>query len=123
MNCPKFNGAMEKVTVERIEVDRCTQCSGLWFDENELKKLQAIPGSERIDAGKRQPPHEDTARHMRCPACQGATIRMVDVRQPHIWYEQCSVCYGVFFDAGEFSDYKHLTLADVVRDLVTQERK
>ena len=42
---------------------------------------------------------------------------MTDHNQPHIKFESCTVCYGVFFDAGEFRDYKELTLTESVKRL------
>jgi len=39
-------------------------------------------------------------------------IRMVDSEQPHIWFEACKTCNGVFLDAGEFTDLKERTLLD-----------
>ena len=50
-------------------------------------------------------------------------IRMVDSEQPHIWFEACKTCNGVFLDAGEFIDLKDRTLLDRLRDLFTPERK
>jgi Zn-finger nucleic acid-binding protein len=48
---------------------------------------------------------------------------MVDNDQSHIWFESCSECYGVFFDAGELMDYKEKNILDFFRDLFTSERK
>jgi hypothetical protein len=50
-------------------------------------------------------------------------IRMVDLRQHHIWFEHCTVCGGCFFDAGEFRDLAHETIWDFFRDLTTRERR
>ena len=50
-------------------------------------------------------------------------MRLVDSTQPHIWYEGCMVCNGVFFDAGEFKDFKEKTIADFFKDLFGKERK
>ena len=33
-------------------------------------------------------------------------LPMVDKDQVHIKYESCPICYGAFFDAGEFCDLK-----------------
>ncbi len=33
---------------------------------------------------------------MNCTACHTQMIRMVDLKQSHIWYETCSICNGVF---------------------------
>jgi hypothetical protein len=35
-----------------------------------------------------------------------------DTDQPHIVFEKCSACSGVFFDAGEFTDFQEYTLAE-----------
>ena len=49
-------------------------------------------------------------------------LRMVDARQPHIRYESCQICFGVFFGAGEFRDYKQETVLDFFRALFTRKR-
>ena len=51
MNCPKCSATMEKVQYESIEVDRCTDCKGIWFDMLEYEHRKAIEGSEEIDVG------------------------------------------------------------------------
>jgi Zn-finger nucleic acid-binding protein len=35
---------------------------------------------------------------------------MVDKAQPSLWFESCPLCFGVFFDAGEFSDFREESL-------------
>ena len=50
-------------------------------------------------------------------------ISMVDLNQPHIKYEACTVCYGVFFDAGEFKDYKEKTILDLFKDLLSRGKR
>ena len=48
--------------------------------------------------------------------------KVSDPKQPHIWYEACPDQHGMYFDAGEFTDYKYETLLDKFRDLVTGKR-
>lgn len=123
MECPKCNADMEKVTHEAIEVDRCTGCKGIWFDMLEEEHLKAIKGSESIDIGDAAEGAKlDEKRKVDCPACQTAMIPMVDRTQPHIRYEACTVCHGVFFDAGEFRDYKEETIVDFFRDVFCKRR-
>ena len=127
MECPKCNSEMEKITFEAIEVDRCTDCKGLWFDMLEHEHLKAIENSESIDIGDPKMGKEydkiDKIDKIDCPECKTQMIRMVDNEQPHIRYEACTSCYGVFFDAGEFRDYKHETITDFFKDLLAKERK
>ena len=124
MDCPKCGHLMEQVVYSDIEVDRCTLCKGLWFDLLEHEQLKAIPGAESIDTGDPSVGaifNRDD--RIDCPRCTGPMIRMVDPQQPHIWYESCGVCHGVFFDAGEFTDYKQHTFGDFFRRLRAAERR
>jgi Zn-finger nucleic acid-binding protein len=124
MRCPKCSAAMDKVQYESIEVDRCTDCKGIWFDMLEQEHLKAIEGSEEIDIGDPEVGKQtNIVDQITCPVCKSRMIRMVDGRQPHIWFESCTVCYGVFFDAGEFRDYKQENILDFFRDLFSRERK
>jgi len=124
VNCPKCKAEMERVVFRGIEIDRCKDCKGIWFDALEEKMLAAMAGSELIDDGDPEVGDKlDRVDHIDCPMCQTEMIRMVDPRQTHIWYESCKVCYGVFFDAGEFSDLKEQTFIDRVRSVFTRERE
>jgi len=118
MNCPKCDSDMEKVTYEEIEVDRCINCKGIWFDMLEREHLKDIEGSESIDIGSTERGERfNKMTKIDCPACKTLMIEMVDKDQPHISYEACTTCYGLFFDAGEFKDYKHHTVFEFFKKL------
>lgn len=124
MQCPKCKSPMEKVGYQSIEIDRCTQCKGLWLDMGEREELKALRGSETLDTGEAVMGRAyNVTGKINCPECQTPMLRMVDNAQPHIWFESCSVCYGVFFDAGEFRDYKEQTVIDFFKTLAAKERK
>lgn len=113
MECPKCKSKLMPVEFSGVEVDRCIQCEGIWFDVTEKEQLKAIDGSEGIDTGDLAKGMEyNKIDNIDCPKCHSQMMRMIDKDQPHIWYEQCGICSGVFFDAGEFKDYKNHTLSD-----------
>ena len=118
LKCPKCGGGMAQLTVQSVTIDRCTSCKGLWFDAREHERLKDVEGAEVIDTGERaataggDEPKRPSDAKIDCPVCHTRMIRMVDHRQPHIHYESCTVCHGVFFDAGEFRDYKEQTVAE-----------
>jgi Zn-finger nucleic acid-binding protein len=115
---------MVKVQFHQIEVDRCTDCQGLWFDEFEREALERLRGSESIDVGDPKVGREfNRVDCIQCPRCGSQMIRMVDLKQHHIWFEHCTACGGSFFDAGEFKDLKHETVFDFFKDLMTAERR
>lgn len=123
MNCPKCQQPMETVTFAAIDVERCSSCRGLWFGLLEHEHLKAVEGAESIDIGDAATGKQfDKIDKIDCPECHTPMIRMVDREQPHIHYESCKVCYGVFFDAGEFRDYKEKTVVDFFRDLFAKQR-
>ena len=109
---------MDKVTFGSVVVDRCTSCKGLWFDAREHERLKDVKGAETIDTGARastaaaDAPKQPGDAKIDCSVCHTRMIRMVDHQQPHIHYESCTVCHGVFFDAGEFRDYKEQTVSE-----------
>ena len=124
LNCPKCNAPMEKVTYQWIEVDRCTQCRGIWFDRREREQLKNMVGAEKIDIGKPESTAEFSQKEdVVCPTCQVKMMKMIDPKQPHIWYESCPSCYGSFFDAGEFRDLAQVTISDFFKRLVTPKRE
>lgn len=123
MNCPKCQEPMEIVRFEAIEVDRCTACKGIFFDGSEAEALRKLRGSEVIDVGDAAVGSAQNGNdRIRCPRDRTQMVRIVDAKQPHIWLETCSVCNGMFFDAGELRDWKHETLSDLVRSFFAKAR-
>jgi Zn-finger nucleic acid-binding protein len=115
---------MIKVNFAGVEVDRCTDCQGIFFDEFEKEQLQKMKGGDAVDIGDAKIGREfNRVDCINCPRCSSRMIRMVDLNQPHIWLEHCTVCGGSFFDAGEFRDLKHHTVVDFFKDLLVKERK
>lgn len=124
MECPKCQGLLNKVLFEEVQVERCSSCSGLWFDATELNQLLAMKGAERIDSGdKRDFQKTSSIEDYRCPKDGSKMIKMVDAKQGHVWYESCGICKGIFLDATEFKDLKGKSVLDFVRTLLTPQRK
>ncbi len=124
MRCPKCRADMEVVDYEGVEVDRCTICSGIWFDAGEIDLLKNKNAAAEIDTGDAKiGKQSNTIDSYQCPRCSGAMVKVVDPRQTHIWYEACSSCNGSYLDAGEFRDLSSLTVTDFFKSLAVPERK
>ena len=118
MDCPKCKSEMEFGVLNGIRVDRCLQCLGIWFHETGHKALRNVKGSEQIDIGPVDLGREfDTAQNVPCPVCSESMDRVADSSQTHIYYEQCAAGHGVFFDAGEYKDFKERTVGDIFKRL------
>ena len=111
---------METVQLDDVQIDCCTKCGGLWFDEFELGDLQAKQGSEKVDTGQANKLTQRSQLQLKCPKCKSPMLRMADAQQPHIWYETCDVCGGSFLDAGEFKDMVRHNLVDRIKDLLVE---
>jgi Zn-finger nucleic acid-binding protein len=123
MKCPKCDANMEQVNTPFADLERCTDCKGLWLDMLEHEDLKPI--AESVDTGN---PELGKANNeigdIRCPVCPNSQmLRMVDADQPHIWYESCPTCFGRYYDAGELVDLSHKTFSDFIKDLFAPERK
>lgn len=123
MRCPKCRADMEQINYEGTEVDRCSYCNGIWFDDGELELLSNKQAATAIDTGAHnRSKNLNQLDEYDCPRCGGEMIKKVDPQQTHIWYESCGECNGSFFDAGELLDLSEHTISDYFKRLVTPKR-
>jgi Zn-finger nucleic acid-binding protein len=122
LKCPKCFADMEKVHFDQFVVDRCTACKGLWFGMLEREHLAELKNAESIDTGSSDTQKRDVKATVKCPECHAQMIRMVDHRKPQIHFESCPVCYGVFYDAGEFREYKAHHVIDFFRGIFHRKK-
>ncbi|MEM8857764.1 MAG: zf-TFIIB domain-containing protein [Chloroflexota bacterium] len=127
LSCPKCGQIMNQIAFQGIVVDRCSACHGIWFDFHEEAQLKEMRGSYAIE-GKRPNAavreKHNAMPHVSCPRCEGfiEMTRLVVPDQPHIWYESCPSCRGVYFDAGEFADFRLKTPIDSIRAIFARKR-
>lgn len=123
IECPKCGHGMDEISYGGdLLIDRCTNCQGMWFDNGEAELLKSKWMGDALDTGS---PAEgkkwNNVNPVACPRCGNEMEMISDPDQPHIWYEVCRD-HGMFMDAGEFTDYKHETLADWFRSLIKGSR-
>ena len=124
MHCPKCANKMETLEYDGVEVDRCRNCKGIWFDVGERDALRDWNAAAAIDTGDPVKGREtNEIDRYRCPRCDGGMMRMSDPQQSHIWYEECTSCRGSFFDAGEFADLNQDAATEIVVRLVASGKK
>ena len=116
MICPKCKSDMEPMEFEGVEVDRCKNCKGIWFDVGEEGLMLGADAAKAIDTGDPSIGREaNKINNYRCPRCDGGMLRRVDPKQSRIHYEECTSCKGTFFDAGEFTDLLKDSIADLAK--------
>lgn len=112
IDCPKCRAPMKHVRVGEVLVDRCYACSGLWLDALEKEKLIADRQSVAAADAPTGPHTTVTRGRLHCPRDKSQLIEVRDPRQPHVCFESCTVCGGVFLDAGELKDLSERTLRE-----------
>lgn len=119
INCPKCNSKLKTINYENVEVDRCPNCGGIWFDATEAEELKHIKGSEKLDAINPAVGYQykRMIKQINCPRCHAKMHKILDIDQYSIWYEQCTKCGGIWLDAGEFTKFKQNFPAYNLRNL------
>lgn len=122
MQCPKCQHLMKEVHEQGVTVHRCIDCLGMWFSaaDHETLRGQAV----EIDIGDTDyAAHHVAQSRIPCPTCTNTTmIAMVDTAQPHIRFESCTVCFGRYYDAGEFRDFAEHGVDEFLRNLFAPAR-
>ncbi len=100
MDCPKCRRPLVVVERERIEVDLCPACPGLWFDAGELDLLaekNGIPAAERDVSAL--PAADSAEKGFPCPRCDRAMEKVWFDPGRTVLVDRC--IHGLWFDRGE----------------------
>lgn len=107
MRCPACaDEEMLVLEFERVEIDYCGECGGVWLDAGELELIGRRAGAvgqrltEALSARDVQRPSQG---RRRCPVCGK---RLGEVRtggDPSITVDRCGRADGLWFDRGELS--------------------
>lgn len=83
-----------------LEIDRCQDCQGLWFDGDELSRfLHSRDLSARV-IDEKLAAQTFPERSRECPRCSRG---MAKARVNTITLDRCTHCTGLWFDQGELS--------------------
>ncbi len=133
MKCPKCAGSLMKMTVQkraeygadilqdaektqRIELDQCLVCNGVWFDLHELdhylaEKLFIVDSPKSVDYKK----HE--SQEGICPRCEVKMVRKPAPLEEDFMVDVCGKCHGVWLDSHELDrlEDKNISFSERMR--------
>ena len=105
MKCPVCKVATTVVEHDKIELDYCSICHGLWFDRGELELLlDTLTGgtAAKFINGMMQRPREKVAEKTRkCPICSKNMNKANIGSGEKIIIDMCNAGHGLWFDGGE----------------------
>jgi Zn-finger nucleic acid-binding protein len=105
MICPTCREVMIVVEQDKIELDHCPNCLGVWFDAGELalmlERMGLDNGGFSLAVAIDLPEAETTEKKRRCPIC-GKKMKKVHIgREPKVLIDICTRGDGLWFDGGE----------------------
>jgi Zn-finger nucleic acid-binding protein len=105
MKCPACNITTTAVEFDKIELDFCPACRGIWFDRGELELLlDTLTGrttQDLVNSLLQKPAQKVSEKRRNCPICL-RKMRKIDIgsgRQMLI--DVCSNAHGLWLDGGE----------------------
>jgi len=111
MRCPADKTDMIVVEHQKIELDYCFKCSGVWFDSGELdllvSTLKAYSTTQSEGDLLTPYPAETGEASRKCPVCGRKMSKMWIGKDPKVLIDSCPLGDGLWFDGGELHQVLH----------------
>ncbi len=104
MNCPRCRTSLSTTTLDRIEVEICSSCRGMFLDHGELDRLAKPHDGDleysTLDAETFD--HEDAYGIADCPRCDDESMKKVEFNiYTGIILDYCGSCRAFWLDGRE----------------------
>jgi uncharacterized protein len=107
VKCPVDKNDMIVVEQDRIEIDHCLQCAGIWFDSGELNLLVSVlkAGGTEISGDQLLTPHQAKTKESarKCPVCGRKMEKVWLGGASKVLIDRCPRGDGLWFDGGELA--------------------
>lgn len=121
--CPKCKTEMAREMIGAIEVDKCVNCGGIWFDTNELKMVLDIYNTSRIDKNENLLSLENnTKRIINCPVDGSQMVAFENLKSDRVSYESCPACSGTYLDSGELEELEKNHLVELIQEILIYQK-
>ncbi len=118
MNCPVCSEPLIILELDKIEVDYCTNCHGVWLDGGELELLlQDSEGKNKlldsfvIDKNSNE-------KYIKCPICSKKMDKILCGDENKITLDKCSRQHGLWFNKGELESVVEMGSLDKQNKIV-----
>ncbi|MFH0703267.1 MAG: zf-TFIIB domain-containing protein [bacterium] len=105
MDCPVCNKPLIIVERNKIELDYCIICKGIWFDEGELQLVpEALNLDFRLSDILKMSKVNSKEKLHNCPRCKTKMEKVCFENKTPI-VDHCINGHGIWFDAGELGQF------------------
>lgn len=101
MNCPVCKSSMVILELDKVEIDYCPGCKGIWLDGGELDLLIGSSSND-IESTWFKPAKEINEKKYRCPICK-KKMDKVEFADSKVIIDKCKNNHGFWFDKGELN--------------------
>ncbi|UCC22006.1 MAG: zf-TFIIB domain-containing protein [Planctomycetota bacterium] len=120
MDCPVCKNAMITLELADVEVDYCSDCSGIWLDAGELELLLGAPEQSGQLLNSLKIDSQCAEKRRKCPICLKKMQKIVvGEAKPVLLIDKCAKGDGLWFDKGELQDI--LNRAELDKDSKIQK--
>lgn len=99
MKCPICKDDMIILELEKVEIDYCIECKGIWLDACELELIYRNSGLSSLEEVFKEIPHSKEL-NIKCPVCR-KKMEKVEFNKTGIILDKCRNDHGYWFDKGE----------------------
>jgi Zn-finger nucleic acid-binding protein len=103
MECPKCRTpTLEQFSVQEVAVERCSSCSGIWFDAQELSQLLEEDARHVASLRRGSVVEQLEGKKGLCPRDGSDLLRVYSSIDRSVILDACAECRGIWLDGGEF---------------------
>ncbi len=117
MKCPRCRKPLVILELNKIEIDHCLECGGIWLDAGELELLIGSPIEIRFE-----PAEKSGKRRNRCSRCGQKMDRVRQGGLNGVVLDRCKKGHGLWFDAGELEAVLQHEISGVDNRILEQLR-
>lgn len=99
MICPVCNEPMIVLELNKVEIDHCASCEGIWLDSGEIEILFETDEININNLFSEDSNHQE--KHHKCPICDKRMIKVHFGDAEEILIDKCVKNHGFWFDKGE----------------------
>ena len=106
--CPNCACDMVRYEYRGNDLDMCPECSGLWLDRREFRRLTSerdVYADESIPYEYRRKPLPEEIAYLKCPVCDTLMVRRNFKKISGVIIDVCRF-HGVWLDAGELQQIR-----------------
>lgn len=99
MQCPVCRSSMVILELDKVEIDFCPSCKGIWLDSGELELLTGSLSKSDESKWFKSVKSINEAKY-RCPICN-KKMDKVEFGDSKVIIDKCKNDHGLWFDKGE----------------------